>query len=121
MTWIRLTVGFKYEASAQEWLDALAPFYTSKGILLRVHPDPVGRSFYVWRTTVERDYTELCCRDSRSGSSCGTSMTVIDYLRTCEAGRLWDGAGTPPPDKRFIGALERAEAAKTPKLKAGAV
>jgi hypothetical protein len=121
MMWIRLTGGFKYGHDAQAWLDALAPFYRRKGIDLSVHPDPVGRSFYVWRTTVERDYTELCCRDSRSGSSCGTSMTVIDYLRTCEAGRLWDGAGTPPPGNYAIGALERAEAAKTPKRKEGAV
>ena len=121
MTWIRLTGGFKYEASAQEWLDALAPFYRRKGIDLSVHPDPVGRSFYVWRTTVERDYTELCCRDNNWESGCGKRMTVIDYLQRCEPGRLWDGTGSPPPDNYAIGALERAEAAKTPKRKAGAV
>jgi len=113
MTWIRLTVGFKYAAAAQEWLDALAEFYNRKGIDLSVHPDPVGRSFYVWRTTVERDFTELCCRDYRSGSSCGPRMTVIDYLRTCEAGRLWDGTGTPPPDGYSTGALKRVP--KTPR------
>jgi hypothetical protein len=116
--WIRLTVGFKYEASAQEWLDALAPFYTSKGILLRVHPDPVGRRFYVWRTAVQRDWTELCCRDNNWESGCGKRMTVIDYLRTCEAGRLWDGEGTPPPDGYSTGALDRA--AKQRRLAVGA-
>jgi hypothetical protein len=108
MIWIRLTKGFDLRSTATAWMQGLADFYNRKGIDLSVHPDPVGRSFYVWRTTVERDYTELCCRDSRSGSSCGTSMTVIDYLRTCEAGRLWDGEGTPPPDGYSTGALDRA-------------
>ena len=119
MMWIRLTKGSDLRSTATAWMQGLAGFYNRKGIVLCVKPDPVGRSYYVWRTTVERDFTELCCRDYRSGSGCGPRMTVIDYLRTCEAGRLWDGTGTPPPDNHAIGALERAEAAKTPKRKAG--
>lgn len=120
MIWIRLTKGFVLRSTATAWMQGLTDFYNRKGIDLSVHPDPVGRSYYVWRTTVERDFTELCCRDSHSGSGCGPRMTVIDYLRTCEAGRLWDGTGTPPPDNCAIGALERAAAAKKPKRKAGA-
>jgi hypothetical protein len=118
MIWIRLTKGFDLRSTATAWMQGLADFYNRKGIDLCVKPDPIGRSFYVWRTTNWRDHSE---RAYRYASNVCEPITLMEYLKKCDSTCLWDGVGDPPPDNYAIGALERAEAAKTPKRKAEAV
>jgi len=119
MTWkyLRLSIGFSSRRHQQldDWLAAMTPFYARKGIHLLAVPDPAGRSTYVWRSLIDKDFTAKTCYGyGRSGSAGQENrMTVVEYHETCEANCLWDGEGTPPPDGHSTGALKRVP--KTPR------
>lgn len=118
MTWIRLTKGFDLLSTAAAWMRSMTDFYNRKGIVLAIKHDPIGSSYYIWRTTVWNDHNVKCC--SKTQTSGGyQNATVIEYLQSCDASSLWDGVGDPPPDNYAIGALERASRAEKRKARVG--